>query len=327
MVNTRHNPNVSNNPGANRRRRGVKRKRSASTRSNRTTPVRRRRGRPVKRWGGMRVGAGAKPKDGEDIGERQTQRRAKDLRTEMNNAGNYRALRKTFLQEVLARFGKDTKFVIKTLTSVVDPILAQELRKCIKKRVQARKMDADECLSLLITNDLTKSQYDGISQTVNDNAGVKILRSYGTVAKSKESCKPQNGVDIGEAKATCKLQNLVEHTVRRTVQAYSSILDRKLGVRSGVTEANFTFSYGMDSATGQRQYKQKFLSRDNKNKTDKSYFAAVMNPLVLKDEDDLILWRHPCPQSPLTCRPIIHEFQDETPEHIRRYCLMYFVCI
>ena len=360
MVTTRRNnfENAEASSSTAPKRRRLKRPHTSSDKA--LPPAKRARGRPKKctKKGGKRPGAGRKMTNAERLGKRRVQDRAKQLRGVVTRHFHYRFLKKAFLQEVKMKHGADAEFVIEEILSNNNPGLAKKVRDSFKKE-EPQPLTPSDSLALYLTADLNKHQWILISSVVNEAAGVRLLKSYGTIQKCKKECLPVDGLKITETDAKCKLQSLVDHTIQRTFLAYHGGIHQKLlelnappaeatarpgdnvegtgdgqsdGATEGhgteraidneqavtTTEASFLFSYGFDSASGQRAYKMPCQNPSNMDRSDQSLFAAVLNPLYLTVGQQNTLWSNPFPQSPSNVRTIFFEWEKETTDYVKR---------
>lgn len=117
-----------------------------------------------------------------------------------------------------------------------------------------------------------------------------------------------------------KLQSLLDHTVRRIVE---SSLTSELGVETG-EEFVLDGKWGMDGASGQQTFKQRWASDDFETVTefekypseeisDKSVFMISFVPLQITSKNNKVMWMNDRPSSVRYCRPIKFTFMKETP--------------
>ena len=272
----------------------------------------RRRGRPTKRRGQPRPNAGRKVKHGANLHERTVRKKAKVEREAVTGDGDFLALRKAFLQLVEDRMGSDVKVCVELLTDgAEDPAKVAHIRSLLEKKAHLPEpMSNEDCVATLVCLDLTKHKYVRISKTVNESAKTKLMKCYNTVSKYKKECMPATGMQATEVKADCTIEALIDHTVRRTVVAYNDEIEAKLG-RPGrkPTRATFSLTWGFDSATGQRLFKNSFIDRANADRSNNSLFAAAINPITLRSNSGDTLWLNENPQSASVVRPVILEFE------------------
>lgn len=108
-----------------------------------------------------------------------------------------------------------------------------------------------------------------------------------------------------------KLQSLLDHTVRRIVQ---SSLTSKLSVENG-EEFMLDGKWGMDDASGQQTFKQRWASDDSETViefekypseeiSDKSVFIISFVPLQITSKNNKVMRMNDRPSSVRYCRPI-----------------------
>lgn len=73
--------------------------------------------------------------------------------------------------------------------------------------------------------------------------------------------------------------------------------------------------WGLDGASGQQQFKQKWSNiLTNSKNSDASVFIVSYVSLDLTISDGTVIWRNERPSSVRLCRPVEFEFTKETPE-------------
>ena len=273
-------------------------------------------GRRKENRGGARENSGRHRVNGIGASRSTIGRRADDIEREVENTGNFSALRKAFIHEVKTRFGDDAATIVEKITEREDQDKAAEiLRKWDAE--EATPLEPEDCLAFLLTMDLTKHKYSNIIKIVNDAAGESIFKCYETTRKYKSLCMPETGTVITELRAKTSLQQLINHTVERTVEAYRTEIDFASLVRTdGIIPATFTFCWGFDGASGQRMYRMAYSNQDNGDRDDSSLFAAVLSPILLQDGNSNILWKNLNSQSSSSVRPILLEFHKETTAYV-----------
>ena len=101
-----------------------------------------------------------------------------------------------------------------------------------------------QALSMLLFQRLSKRQYIYIRDVVNNASRVKMLPSYNQVFLCKQLCRPQLGIEVTEAIATVTVRWLVDHTVRRILEAFEDIDSKLIQNESQRRSVEFVFSYG-----------------------------------------------------------------------------------
>lgn len=176
---------------------------------------------------------------------------------------------------------------------------ARKIRKKYRSELRIKKVSCTEALQMVIDNNLTKSQYQGIRKHTQG------LPCYQLVAKEKQKCYPMDPL-VTETTAEVELQELLNHTTRRivetlTVEDYKPLEDDK--------SLELICKWGCDGSN-QVMYKQKFL---DDNASDASVFITSIVPLRLQ-QGELIIWQNPLPSSPRFCRPLKINYAKETFE-------------
>ncbi|CAH0558999.1 unnamed protein product [Brassicogethes aeneus] len=166
----------------------------------------------------------------------------------------------------------------------------------------------DEALALLLDLNLSKAGYmklRKIAKLHNSN----LFPSYEHIKKSKNECYPGD-ITTTEMGSEIGLQSLLDHTSKRLLESVE--YDANFGNR----DLELMVKWGCDGASGQGEYKQKFLS--SSTATDSSVFMISMVPILLKNEVNTKVWENPQPSSTKYCRPINFEYIKESSEVITR---------
>lgn len=171
-----------------------------------------------------------------------------------------------------------------------------------------KKYTADEALALMVDLRLTTSQYEHLhSHAKHKNAD--IYPPYNHIVDAKKRCyPPSDSLTVSDYGAAFNLQELVNHTSERLIQTCDQNEIQKLNDHN----LEIIYKWGLDGASGQSCYKQKFKN-DPGNSTDASVLMIAMVPLRIKSHD-LVVWENPQPSSTKLCRPIKFDFIKETPE-------------
>ena len=171
----------------------------------------------------------------------------------------------------------------------------------------------DEVLSLLVEAKLTKHQYLVVRELINTKTCSAILPSYHSVIRAKKKCYPSNQ-RIDETAAEVELQNLLDHTVSRVIEAHQEDIGQKM-LPDVSQQLILIGKWGFDGSSGHSEYKQSFNEGCSE---DGSIFVTSYVPLQLKIEtstaENLIIWKNPRPSSTRYCRPIRFQFIKETTE-------------
>lgn len=180
----------------------------------------------------------------------------------------------------------------------------------------------EEAVALAEDTKLTKHQYETIRiQAKAKNADIFPL--YLNLEKVKKEClPPEESMKITESGFRVELQDLCDHTVRRTL-AIPNILPLDLVKQKNVAIKCF-YKYGCDGASDQSRYNQKFSEA---GKSDAGIFMMSMVPLCMKTicfqancmncpecAEPFIIWKNENPGSSRLCRLLMFEQAPETKE-------------
>lgn len=168
----------------------------------------------------------------------------------------------------------------------------------------------DETLALIEDAKLSRHQYEIIRlQAKARNADIYVPSTDLLEAK-KECYPPSSAIHITGQSVTIKLQELLDHTVKRLVKIpsiQSYILEER------VKTMTLSLKYGCDGASGQGSYKQKL---PDGMISDESIFMVSMVPIMLESEGKQI-WKNPHPGSTKLCIPVEFQYAKETPDLTR----------
>jgi hypothetical protein len=204
--------------------------------------------------------------------------------------------------KVLAYVGEENNNSVKTMKHLLE-----------NSNAESSVFSKEEALALIITCKLSRYQYNTIRSAAIDK-GHNLYPSYYEVQKAKMECyPPTSAVDITDRGAKISLQPLLDLTANRLIQS--------LAVDGQESEKKqhlcLMSKWGCDGASGQSNYKQKFVSGDSEAADDSSVFMVSMVPIKLYDESTgKTIWSNPKPSSTALCRPISFVYQKETPELI-----------
>ena len=282
-------------------------------------------GRPTNasKKGGKRANAGKKKGPVDGLRKRGVEERVLKARRKMQVWDEYKIIRLAFISLTNLVLGPEAADCIEICTSSRETAVAKKSKLDAK---QPKPISALEALTVLLHLGLTKFMYCEFSVMLNEAARIKIMPCYDQVRLSKALCRPDNGIEILEHKASVNLQSLLYHTINRIVEAYGAEIDATLPPLPKLNESpcQFVATYGMDAATGQKEYKQRFEDPD---KSDASLFAVVMNPISIKTSTGISLWTNAVPQSPKNVRPLLLEFQKESLSYVIRCAFVTSICI
>lgn len=213
---------------------------------------------------------------------------------------------------------KDAAKVLKSITDGSPSLPTRYLNSI--NRVEEGVLSPEEALAMLIDNNLSKKQYNGI-RNVALKVNSQMYPSYNRVLEAKKQCYPsdESDITISETHAEIKLQPLLYLTTQRLLLANMDIFDRD--ELSGVSNFSLTVKWGLDG-TSSSEFKQKFANDDG-TATDAYIFFTSLVPVQLivvidgKEEEKIVLWQNPRPSSTRFCRPIKIEFLKETAESTR----------
>ena len=277
--------------------------------------------------GGVRPGAGAPQKEGEDVSKSTRQRRVRRVREQMERQP-YARVAKAFIQLTRAKRGNKVAACVRKSVFVRVPssrrnrfVTQNEATQMLTKfkLQEPTPLTNEEALALVLFENLGKRTYCSIRKMVNKAAKVKLMPTYNHVRASKIQCRPTAGIRVTEVKSEVAVQNILNHTLSRLVQLNGPKIDEQLGRpqrNHPKIKCLFTASYGFDGASGQSIYQRKYDDPNNRDRTDGNLFAATFNPLDLQIVNGESLWRNEVPQSPLCIRPLIFEFERESLAYV-----------
>lgn len=237
------------------------------------------------------------------------------------------AIRATYSQEAIHLANKqnlrlagknDAVFVVKRMSSQTgrtaklakDAILAHSSEKW----KPLTKKTPEEALSFLLTNNLTKDQYTNMKKSCKDS-GADIWPAYSYVQEAKSRLKPEN-ISVDENEALVPLQELLEHTVKRTLVSNPKLLQslENLAEEKGTgLQATLLYKIGFDSSGSHKTSQQTNSKGDHRNCN--SIMASQLAPLrivTVIGGEEVSLFDYPSPNSPHSCRPLRLAFEKET---------------
>ncbi|XP_076663948.1 uncharacterized protein LOC143370380 [Andrena cerasifolii] len=180
------------------------------------------------------------------------------------------------------------------------------------KNIKSREISKEKGLSLFITTNLSKRQYNLLRET-GLKEGTNIYPSYYKIKQAKEDCYPPiNFISVDEQMAKINIQALLDHTSSRILKV---LQEQTPTLELSNKQLVLITKWGCDGASGQSQYKQKIISGQDFD--DSSVFIASIVPLKLvNDENGDVLWQNNTPSSTRFCRPIFFQFIKESAEVI-----------
>lgn len=180
-----------------------------------------------------------------------------------------------------------------TVLSKVSQNLEQprKIRKLLEApKIPIKQKSAEEALTFLLDNSLTKSVYTNI-RLESKKCGADIWPSYNCIREVKSQCRPpKEKISISEKKAEVTLQALLNHTSSRIVESQRKVIIQHMQ-NSGTLEMELLLmcSWGMDGSTGHSPYKQSFKSvEDNESLSDRSLFVTSLIPLRLSTAENVL---------------------------------------
>lgn len=194
---------------------------------------------------------------------------------------------------------------------ILSRLVQEEDSSRILKKINSeyRMMTVSEALQFMLDANLSVDQYNKTRNAVH-GLGCKIFPYYKQVAAEKEKCYPA-GISVTSTCAKVPWESLIEHTLQRIIEAKSEDIEDKISNLGNAVNLKFIVTVGMDGTGSQSLYNETI----NENQHESSLFVTAMTPLQLQTEDDkLILWTNPSPQSTRFCRTQQLIFQKETVE-------------
>lgn len=196
--------------------------------------------------------------------------------------------------------------IVKAL-SIASPVRVKRVRESFPTPQKDPIKYTNDCaLALFLDLGLSKEKYKILRNSLR-NHNVDILPSYNSITISKKEAVPPN-CEVTEVSARVKLQDIMDHTARRLLEAKTreqiAALPRYLTLQS---------KWGCDGSSGQSAYKQKINSLYGE--TDANMFMASVVPLRLRSSNEEH-WRNPRPSSVHFCRPIMFQYAKETGDLI-----------
>lgn len=191
---------------------------------------------------------------------------------------------------------------------IKNPNEAKRMRAFCENDIEMPLYSKEKCLALLLSLNLSKSQYIHLRETCIES-GTNQYVSYYSIQQAKLECyPPKEKVTINETVASIDIQALLDITSSRLLKVCEENIDNH-------TNLKLICKWGFDGASGQSTYKQKF---QNENISDDSIFMTSFVPVKLVSGCDDI-WSNQNPSSTHYCRPIKFEFVHENAEIKKEY--------
>lgn len=232
-----------------------------------------------------------------EVTERHKRRRTQDLRESNSTEVLLYATKQKLLSNGSSDIAKILDYLIK------NPNEAKRIRACCENRVEVSLYSKEKCLALLLSLNLSKSQYLHLRETCIES-GTNQFVSYYNVQQAKSECYPsKNAITVTETTASIELQVVLDLTSVRLLKVSKQNLDSH-------TNLKLICKWGFDGASAQSTYKQKF---QEDNVSDNSIVMTSFVPIKLISDCDTV-WANPNPSSTRYCRPIKFEFIHENAE-------------
>lgn len=205
---------------------------------------------------------------------------------------------------------RDSANIVKEL-SAASPSRGTAIKRARVSITEKKSLTPDQALAMIVDENLSTEQYRGIRlHTIPYSP--KLYPCYDLVKQSKLLCYPSL-VTVTETYAEINLQSLIDHTVKRLIDAQYEVFKSFSAIQD---ELSIIIKWGCDGAE-QNRYKQKF---SDDNMSDESMFSLSMVPLQLNSGAEgrkHIFWQNPAASSTRYCRPIKFIFTKETREVIK----------
>lgn len=171
----------------------------------------------------------------------------------------------------------------------------------------------EEALALYTDGGYSKRSYR-LMQYGAKERNCNIYPSYDILAKTKTECYP-SAIHVTERSAEVGLQTLVDHTIARIIQGFSTAFEDLMTVGNNNDCIKAIFKWGCDGSSGHSTYRQRFSVSDT-GTIDEHLFAVCIVPLQIK-KGPAILWQNNRPSSTRFCRPIKIIFEKESADLVR----------
>ena len=187
------------------------------------------------------------------------------------------------------------------------------------ERQQASMKKPIEALAFMLTNKMTKEQYNNLKAACKENQA-DIWPNYNKVLEAKQECRPE-GIVVTELSAHVPLQNLMDHTARRILGDAGMVERMKRLAEDNLGELDIIlyFKFGMDGCGSFDTFMQKDQSGIVPDGS--TLLTSQMVPLqavAFVATEPVIIHHSRTPNNANSCRPIRLCFERETKETIQK---------
>ena len=201
--------------------------------------------------------------------------------------------------------------IVATLNT--DETAAQQIKKSLDTPVKLPvPFSPEEALALYVDVGHTKHTYQRTRLSAKER-NADIYPNYHRLQKAKIMCYP-DGLKVTDYSAEITLQNLVDHTVSRIINAHSQVVENHVLEENNNRSLTAIYKWGCDGSSGHATYRQKFQDGET-SMVDQHLFTVCLVPLQVQ-LGSTILWKNTRPSSTRYCRPIKLICQKETSELI-----------
>ncbi|KAJ2941414.1 hypothetical protein O0L34_g3622 [Tuta absoluta] len=199
--------------------------------------------------------------------------------------------------------------VIKTLYE--SPQHEAEVTKVIFTKQKPIILSEDKSLAICTSLSLSKWKYLTLRSFLKEEELVAALPSYAKLLAAKKRCYPsEESIEITERGARIRLQDLLDHTVKRILLDFGPVTSTS---NEGL---KMVWKWGLDGSSSQSNYKQRW-TQDASEYNESCVVMTSIVPLRLIDGNTLIIWENPAPCSTYYGRPIKFTFSSETADFIK----------
>lgn len=235
----------------------------------------------------------------EDLSDRSKRRKTEELR----KSTDIQVLSYATQMKLHEKGKRDASKVLKDLT--ISPTKATRYKKAYSTIMQEKKKQLTplHALLMMVEAGLSRKQYEIVRST-----NKSFYPCYSLLQREKiESYPEKSSYVVTETYAEIKLQNLMDHTVRRLLLYLKEVV-QNLSEEEGNT-LHLICKWGCDGSQ-QKQFKQKFLNDED---SDANIFQSSFVPLqLICDFNKKVIWQNPTTSSPRYCRPIRIQFVKES---------------
>jgi hypothetical protein len=208
---------------------------------------------------------------------------------------------------------KDFAFVMKKCDSATG-LTASKAKEAISSHQTLTPKTPEEALFFVLSNGLTKQQYKNL-KTASRNSQADIWPNYEYVREAKNNLRPDQISVVEDKSILVPLQELLNHTVQRTLQSNNLLFEKLLDFADENGKnlvATLIYKFGFDSSGSHEVWQQPDSVGDHR--TVKHLMSTQMSPLQIIAEVDgtpKVLFDYPNRNSPNSCRPIRLSFEVE----------------